>query len=68
MQEKEKLIKDIQNLLNTHDGIKDSVINANMLEFMDKESLINIIGLLLDKKDSILDDNKEWLQSFKSVK
>ena len=68
MQEKEKLIKDIQNLLNTHDGIKDSTINVNMLEFMDEASLISIIGLLLDKKDSMLKDNIEWLNSFKNVK
>ena len=68
MQEKEKLIKDIQNLLNTHGGIKDSTINVNMLEFMDKASLISIIELLLDKKDSIIEDNMDWLNSFKNVK
>ena len=68
MQEKEKLIQDIQNLLNTYGDVKDSVINVNMLEFMDKETLINIIGLLLDKKETIVDDNLEWLDGFKSVK
>lgn len=68
MQDKKKLIKDIQDLLNSHDGIKDSVINVNMLEFMDKESLISIVGLLLDKKESIVTDNIDWLNSFKSVK
>jgi len=68
MQEKEKLIQDIQNLLNRHDGIKDSVINVEMLEFMDKESLLSIIGLLLDKKETILQDNKDWLNNFKMVK
>lgn len=67
-EEKEKLIQDIQNLLNTHGGIKNSVINVNMLEFMDKETLVSIIELLLDKKESIIDDNQEWLNSFKSVK
>ncbi len=68
MKEKEKLIKDIQNLLNAHDGIKDSIINPDMLEFMDKASLISIIGLLLDKKESMLKDNADWLNSFKAVK
>jgi len=68
VQEKEKLIQDIQNLLNTYGDVKDSVINVNMLEFMDKETLINIIGLLLDKKETIVDDNLEWLDGFKSVK
>ena len=68
MHEKEKLIKDIQNLLNTYGDLKDSVINVNMLEFMDKETLISIIGLLLDKKETIVEDNKEWLNGFKSVK
>ena len=67
-QEKEKLIKDIQNLLNTHGGIKDSTINVNMLEFMDKASLISIIELLLDKKESMLNDNLDWLNTFKNVK
>jgi len=68
MQDKKELIKDIQNLLNRHDGIKDSVINVSMLEFMDRESLISIINLLLDKKESIVSDNMDWLNSFKSVK
>ena len=67
-QEKEKLIKDIQNLLNTHGGIKDSTINVNMLEFMDKASLISIIELLLDKKESMLNNNLDWLNTFKNVK
>ena len=68
MQEKEKLIQDIQNLLNTHSGLKDSIISTDMLKFMDKKSLIDIITLLLDKKESMLSDNEEWLNSFKSVK
>ena len=62
---KEQLIKDIQDLLNSYDGISSTSINPNLLEFMDEETLLSIIGSLLDQKEENAKADSEWLEKFK---
>ena len=66
MTKKQQLIEDIQNLLNQHDGIEKTSINPALLEFMDEESLINIIGSLLDQKEDEKNIDSKWLEKFKT--
>ena len=65
MTEKQQLIKDIQNLLNSYSDKDTTSINPDLLEFMDKDTLISIIDSLLKQKESLLEENKEWLEKFK---
>jgi len=67
MTNKEKLIKDIQNLLNTHEGIHQTDINPALLEVMDENTLKSIIDNLLTQKENSLDSNRTWLEKFKTV-
>ena len=67
MTNKEKLIKDIQNLLNTHEGIHQTDINPALLEFMDENTLKSTIDNLLTQKENSLDSNRTWLEKFKTV-
>ncbi|MDO9305545.1 MAG: hypothetical protein Q7T77_09440 [Sulfuricurvum sp.] len=64
---KEQLISDIQNLLNRYDGLKPTTINPNLLEFMDKPTLLQIINSLLKQQENANEDNIEWLQQFKTT-
>lgn len=64
---KEQLISDIQNLLNRYDGLKPTRINPNLLEFMDKPTLLQIINSLLKQQENANEDNIEWLQQFKTT-
>jgi len=66
MQRKEQLIKDIQDLLNSYEGIHPTFINPNLLEFMDEETLLSIIGSLLDQKEKNSIADTEWLEKFKT--
>ena len=63
---KEKLIEDIQNLLNNYEGIRPTFINPGLLEFMDEETLISIIDSLLDQKEDNKEADTEWLEKFKT--
>ncbi len=65
MTRKNKLIDDIQNLLNTYDGINPTSINPNLLEFMDEKTLLSIIDSLLSQKEASKDSDIEWLEQFK---
>jgi len=64
---KEQLINDIQNLLNRYDGLKPTTINPNLLQFMDKPTLLQIINSLLKQQENANEDNIEWLQQFKTT-
>ena len=66
MSTKEQLIKDIQNLLNTYDGVAKTDINPNLLEFMDKDTLLSIIDSLLTQKEAAKESDLEWLAKFKT--
>ncbi len=62
-----QLIDDIQNLLNRYDGLTSTSINPAFLEFMDRETLLEIITSLLKQQENINKDNVEWLQQFKTI-
>lgn len=62
---KEILIKDIQQLLNSYDNVANTTINPALLEFMDEETLISIIGSLLDQKETHAEADNQWLEQFK---
>ena len=63
---KEELIKDIETLLNSYDGeAPRTQINPALLAFMDEATLKSIIDSLLRQKESVNEDNKEWLEQFK---
>ena len=62
---KNKLIGDIQQLLNTYDGVSKTSINPNLLEFMDEETLLSIIDSLLTQKEDAKESDLEWLEKFK---
>ena len=64
---KQKLIEDIQNLLNSYDGISPTSINPDLLEFMDEKTLLEIIESLLTQKDENYNNvDTEWLEQFKT--
>jgi len=65
MDNKSKLILDIQNLLNNHENISHTTINPNLLEYMDENTLKSIIGSLLDQKEILSNADIEWLEQFK---
>lgn len=65
MSKKEELILDIQNLLNSYQGIQNTIIDSHILEFMDEDSLKSIIHSLLDQKESLMISDVEWLEKFK---
>jgi hypothetical protein len=66
MSDKKQLITDIQNLLNSYEGIHETSINPNLLEFMDEDTLKDIIGNLLDQKEKTKEPDTEWLEQFKT--
>jgi len=66
MSSKTQLINDIQNLLNSYEGMNPTSINPALLEFMDEETLKNIIGSLLDQKEASKETDTEWLEQFKT--
>jgi len=63
---KEQLIEDIQNLLNNYQGIRPTFINPDLLEFMDEDTLIQIIDSLLNQKEDNKEADREWLEKFKT--
>ena len=68
MSNKELLINDIQNLLNSYDSVPKTFINPDLLAFMDEESLKSIIHSLLDQKELSAAVDTTWLDKFKSNK
>ncbi|MDD2905457.1 MAG: hypothetical protein WBK95_08425 [Sulfurimonas sp.] len=65
MTRKERLIDDIEKLLNSYSGITATYINPALLEFMDEDTLLSIIDSLLTQKENSVESNKEWLERFK---
>lgn len=61
---KAALIQDIENLLNSYEGLS-TTINPKLLEFMSDDDLKSIIDSLLTQKEQTLESNKEWLEQFK---
>jgi len=67
MTNKEKLINDIQNLLNSYEGTSITTINVNLLEFMSESDLKEIVDSLLSQKENTVSNNEEWLKQFKKT-
>ncbi len=65
MSSKKQLIEDIQNLLNTYNGLNPTTINPDLLEFMDEKTLISIVDSLLTQKEDSKETDIEWLEKFK---
>lgn len=65
MQRKEKLVQDIQQLLNSYEGTPQTTINPDLLEFMNEDTLLSIISSLLNQKEMAKEVDKEWLEQFK---
>ena len=66
MSTKKQLVEDIQNLLNTYDGVAATDINPNLFEFMDQSTLLSIIDSLLSQKEDAKESDLEWLEKFKT--
>lgn len=66
MSDKTALIQDIQNLLNSYEGIRPTSINPELLQFMDRDTLLSIIDSLLTQKEDSKKSDLEWLEKFKS--
>lgn len=62
---KEQLIADIENLLNRYDGVTTTHINPELLQFMDRQTLLSIIDSLLKQQEKANESNIEWLEQFK---
>ncbi|NPA59222.1 MAG: hypothetical protein GXO30_01980 [Epsilonproteobacteria bacterium] len=62
---KKELIYDIQNLLNSYDDENSTKINPNLLEFMDYDTLLQIIDSLLTQKEKSMEVDSDWLEKFK---
>ena len=60
-----QLINDIQDLLNRYEGLSPTTINPALLEFMDRETLLQIISSILKQQENTNKDNLEWLEQFK---
>ncbi len=65
MNNKDKLILDIQNLLNTYEGTSVTTIDPALLSYMDEKELKKIIDDLLAQKERTVENNGEWLEQFK---
>lgn len=67
MKSTQLLIDDIQNLLNRYNGHTHTQINPNFLEFMDRDTLLEIINSLLKQQENTVEDNIGWLEQFKTI-
>jgi len=66
MTRKEQLIADIEQLLNSYEGLSPTTINPELLVFMDEATLISIIDTLLDQKEEAAKPDEAWLEKFKT--
>jgi hypothetical protein len=62
---KEQLIADIENLLNRYDEVKPTHINPELLQFLDRQTLLSIINSILKQQEKTNETNIEWLEQFK---
>ncbi len=62
---KEQLIADIEKLLNRYDEVKPTHINPELLQFMDRQTLLKIIDSILRQQEKTNESNLEWLEQFK---
>ncbi|MCF6245384.1 MAG: hypothetical protein L3J43_10145 [Sulfurovum sp.] len=63
MNEKEKLLADIEKLISY--GRDEPTINPALLEYLEVEDLINTKAKLLERVGNLSQEDKEWLEQFK---
>jgi hypothetical protein len=63
MDEKEKKLKEIEELLKVYDGKME--ISPYVLKYLTLEELETIELQILKKQSNIIEDNSQWLQQFK---
>ncbi len=61
---KEKLLADIEKLIAY--GKEEPTINPALLEYLEIEDLINTKTKLLERVGVLSDEDKEWLEQFKT--
>jgi hypothetical protein len=66
MSTKTELINDIQKLLNVYADTTTTTINPELLGFMDEDTLRSIIHDILTQQEHVNDDNREWIEQFKT--
>lgn len=64
MDEKKELLKDIQDLLNKYNDTLE--MSPYVLEYLSCEDLESIKNNIIKKQDSVINDNSQWLQQFKT--
>ncbi len=62
-QTKEELLADIEKLIAY--GREEPTINPALLEYLEREDLINTKAKLLERVGVLSDEDKEWLEQFK---
>ena len=61
--EKEELLKEIEKTMAKYDGKME--ISPYVLKYLDEDELQKILDNLLRKKESVIEDNHDWLMQFK---
>jgi len=63
-QSKQKLLADIEKLIAY--GRDEPTINPTLLEYLSLEDLINTKAKLLERVGTLSEEDKEWLEQFKT--
>lgn len=66
MKSKETILKEIETLLNRYSDTLS--IDPYLLKYLSEKELVDIRDNIVKKHSSVIDDNLEWLEQFKSVK
>jgi len=64
MDEKKELLKEIQELLNKYNDTLE--MSPYVLEYLSCEELENIKKNILKKQETVISDNSQWLEQFKT--
>lgn len=64
MDEKKELLKEIQELLNKYNDTLE--MSPYVLEYLSCEELENIKKNILKKQETVISDNLQWLEQFKT--
>lgn len=65
MNDKEKKLKEIEELLKVYDG--EMEIDSYVLKYLTFEELESIELNILKKQSNVIEENSEWLQQFKTI-
>lgn len=64
MDEKKELLKEIEELLNKYNDTLE--IGPYVLEYLSCEDLESIKTNIIKKQETVISDNSQWLQQFKT--